>query len=227
MDKTNILFNLIQTPAADRNEHWQKQLLENIPQASFRCGDPQVITGPDGFPYFQLFLPEPNKSFNCYVIEKMKDDFLLSSGFGVVLNPTANSAEWVFSYGDILNYHLNKEFYTTTNHSFLNKAGEEVVKGGEEVMIGQPSEMLFPDVTRKLIGELLRNNGVKNPKMLLMMRKLEGGGVSQHLVFNLTPDKFPNEEVYKDMMKTITWYLPKHYTIVGTSEQTMKGFEAL
>lgn len=227
LEKTGILFTLLETPVAERDDSWQKSFLANIPQASFRCGEPQVITGPDGFLYFQLLLPEPNKSFNCFVIDQMMDDFLLDSGFGVVINPTANSADWVLSYGDILNYHLNKEFFTTDNHLFLNRSGKEVITEDEEVLIGQPSELLLPNSTRKLIRELLQNNGIKKPKMLLMMRRLKSGEVSQDLVFNLTQDKFDSESIYHDMMRTITWYLPKHYTIVGTSEKTLKGFDDL
>jgi hypothetical protein len=78
LTKTDILFNLVQTSQSERDEKWKQTFLDNIGQASFRCGDPQVITGPDGFPYFQLFLPEPHKEFQCFVIDRMKDDFLLT-----------------------------------------------------------------------------------------------------------------------------------------------------
>lgn len=226
LDKTNIIFNLVQTPVAERDSIWQNQFLENLPLASFRCGDPQVITGPDGFPYFQLLLPEENKSFQCYVIDNMKDDFLLDSGFGVVINPTATSADWVLSYGDILNYHLNKTFYS--ENKTTGATGKITITQKEEVLIGQPSETLFPAVTRKLIRELLQNLGIQNPKVLLMMRKQGSQEVSQDIVFNLIPEDFENEEMYEGVMQTISWYFPKHYSFIGTKEDTFSnGFEDL
>ena len=63
LNKTNEIFQLVNVPQEQRDENWNKSFLFNLSKASFRCGEPQVITGPDGFPYVQLFLPEPNKSF--------------------------------------------------------------------------------------------------------------------------------------------------------------------
>lgn len=229
LNKTAILYELVQIPHNERDEAWQQVFLENIGQASFRCGDPQIITGPDGFPYFPLFLPEPNKSFQCYVIEKMKDDFLLASGYGVVINPTSNSADWVLSCGDILNLHLNETFYTTTATPFSRETSDETIVGNEEVMIGQPSETILPKQTRHLIAEFLKMNGIKEPKVLLMMRHgQDGDGVSQDIVFNLTPKDFQDENTYRSVMQTISWYLPRHYSFVGMDEQSLgDGFMLL
>lgn len=224
LDKTNIIFHLVQIPRSERDENWTKTFLENVGMASFRCGEEQIITGPDGFPYFQLLLPEPGNSFQCFVIDKMKDDFLLNSGFGVVVNPTGNSADWVFSYGDILNYHLNKTFLTGNKTHFSKENEVETISANEEVLIGQPSEVLLPKNTRKLLHEFLKANGVKNPKILLLMRRLKNeAGVSQDLVFNITPTNFENENIYRSVMQTISWYLPRHYTIIGMEEKSMGG----
>ncbi len=222
LNKTGILYKLIQTQQSQRDEKWQKAFLDNIGAASFRSGDPKVITGPDGFPYFQLFLPEPNKSFQCYVIDRMKDDFLLTSGFGVVINPTPNSADWVFSYGDILNLHLNQTFYTKDETPFSKEINNETISENEEVMIAQPSETILPKQTRKLIAEFLKANGVNTPKVLLMMRhRKDGTGVSQDIVFNLTPENFKDEKTYRNVMQTISWYLPRHYSFVGMDENSL------
>lgn len=229
LDKTDILFKLVQTPQNERDEKWQQIFLDNIAQASFRCGDPQVITGPDGFPYFQLFLPEPNKQFQCFVIDRMKDDFLLTSGFGVVINPTQNSADWVLSYGDILNLDLNKIFYTTTETPFSKETTNTIIIADEKVMVGQPSETILPKQTRQFIAEFLKMNGVKSPKVLLMMKhNSNGNGVSQDIVFNLTPNNFKDENTYRSVMQTISWYLPRHYSFAGMDEKSLgNGFMPL
>jgi hypothetical protein len=229
LNKTDIIYQLVKTPVAERDETWTQIFLNNIEQASFCCGDPQVITGPDGFPYFQLFLPEPHKEFQCFVIDRMKDDFLLSSGFGIVINPTPNSADWVLSYGDILNLHLNKSFYTTGETPFSKKTSDEIIAENEKVMIGQPAETVLPKQTRQLLCELLKTNGVKLPKVLLMIRhNTHNNGVSQDIVFNLTPGNFKDESTYRIVMETISWYLPRHYSFVGMDEKSLgNGFMPL
>lgn len=229
LQKTEVIFQLVKVPHSERDANWQKTLLENLAQASFRCGDPQVIKGPDGFPYFQLFLPEPNQSFQCFVIEKMKDDFLLSSGFGVVLNPSSTQVDWVLSAGDILNFYLNKEFYTIEETPFSKATTNEVLSKHEQVLIGQPAESILPKVTRQLLSDLLKRNGLAEPKVLLMMRKsTDGSVVSQDLVFNITPQTFGNESLYKSCMRALSWHLPRHYSFVGKDEETLgDGFVIL
>ena len=224
LDKTNVLFELIKIPKAERDEKWQQSFLENISHASFRCGEPQVITGPDGFPYFQLFLPEPHKAFQCFVIDRMKDDFLLKRGYGVVINPTENSADWVLSSGDIVNYHLSGKFYTEIETPFSKETESETITQDEEVMIGQPSEELLPLQTRETIASFLKGNGIENPKIMLMMRKRkDGNGVSQDIVFNLTAADFPSQETCDNVMKAIRWYLPSHYSYVGMNDKDLQS----
>ncbi len=229
LNKTGEIVNLVKIPHKDRDQNWTHKFLSNLAEASFRCGDPQVVTGPDGLPYFQLFLPEPHRAFQCFVIDRMKDDFLLEEGFGIVINPTEQQPDWVLSYGDILNLHLNKTFYTSDEHSFSKATEEETIEENEEVIIGQPSETLLPQVTRKLLSAFLKMNGIESPKVLLMMRKMANGqGVLQDLVFNVTPYNFKNEEAYRTVMQTLSWYLPRHYSFMGMDEKTMEnGFMPL
>ena len=228
LQKTETIYRLVQVPHSERDIDWQKSLLENLAQASFRCGDPQVIKGPDGFPYFQLFLPEPGQSFQCFVIEKMKDDFLLQSGFGVLINPTSSQVDWVLSYGDVLNFHLNKQFYTIAETAFSKATDDEIIPENEQVMIGQPAETLLPLSTRQLLSNLLKANGVTEPKVLLLMRHTKKGDLSQDLVFNITPHSFPHEALYKSVMRSISWYLPRHYSFIGMDEKTIgDGFMLL
>lgn len=229
LEKTNIIYGLLQTPKAQRNEDWRETFLQHIIHASFRCAEPQVITGPDGFPYFQLFLPEPYQPFQCYVIDRMKDDFLLELGYGVVINPGTDSADWVLSYGDILNLKLNGGFFAKGDYPFASGAGPEIIQEEEQVMIGQPNETLVPHAARKLLANLLQANGIQNPKIMLMMRQQkDGSGAYQDLVFNLTAEQFDSQAHYKNVMQTIGWYLPRHYSYVGMEEKNFgSGFEPL
>ena len=220
LSKTAKIQELVQTPHSDRNENWSDEFLSNMASASFMCGNPQIITGPDGLPYFQLFLPEPNVSFQCYVIERMKDDFLLEKGYGVVINPTGGQPDWVLSYGDILNFHLNQTFYTEEETPFSKETTDEVITETENIMIGQPSELILPTITRNILKSFLELNGIEIPKVFMMIRNAnDKEAFSQDLVFNIVPDNFENEEIYRDVMETIEWYLPRHYSFVGLNEK--------
>lgn len=223
LEKTQLIFELIRLPREQRDEQWQQSFLQNIIQASFRCGEPQMINGPDGFPYFQLLMPRPNESFQCYVIERMKDDFLLENGYGVVINPDAGQPDWVLSYGDILNLHLNGSFYTTGPTLFSTAKEDETILKDERALVGQPSELILPAMTRAILREFLISNGIKSPKVLLMSRSsVNTNEQFQDLVFNITPADFESEEVFRSVMQHMGWFLPRHYSYVGLSEN---GFD--
>lgn len=222
LEKTHLIFNLIKVPVEERDEEWQHSFLENIVQASFRCGEPQVITGPDGFPYFQLLMPNPNESFQCYVIEQMKDDFLLELGYGVVINPQGGNPDWVLTYGDITNLDLNGSFYTSGPTPFSTFKEDETIDGDEKVMVGQPSDIILSDSNRAVLRAYLNYNGIMSPKIFLMFRTGKNGEVSQELVFNLTPADFEDEEVFRYVMQNLAWFLPRHYSFVGMDEESFK-----
>jgi len=224
LNKTNRLYTLVQAPRAKRDADWENDFLENVSAASFRSGNPQVQLGPDGLPYFQLFLPEPNKSFQCYVIDQMKDDFLLAAGYGVAINPTKAGADWVFSYGDILNLYLNKEFYTDTETSFIKAENGVKIDENEKIMVAQPAESLLPKQSQQIILNFLKESGIQTPKICLLMRHQKNGkGMVQDLVFNIDAQNFENEQHYQRVVQKLAWYLPKHYTFINTTDKRFTG----
>jgi hypothetical protein len=220
LEKTALIDELLKQPADKRDGNWDDQFLQYIKTASFRCGDPQVITGPDGMPYFQLLMPEPNQNFQCFVIDNMKDDFLMTSGIGVAINPSTTGVDWVLSYGDIVNYALSGEFYHKGTSIFSKETKNEVIEKDEEVMVGAPHENILPLASRKIIANFLKQNGIENPKVAILMRR-KGTEPTQDLVFNVTPQSFPDEETYRSVMATLAWFLPRHYTYIGMSEKTI------
>lgn len=219
--KTERIDALLAVPAAGRDENWLNEFLSDLAGASFSCGNPQVIAGKDGFPYFQLLMPKKGDEFQSFVIEKMMDDFLLERGFGVVINPGDENPEWVLTYGDLLNLHLNGAFFSAES-AFNSNMESEIITEQEEVIVGQPSEAILPDKVRKLLRDFFELNGIIEPKILLIMRK-NGDNISQDLAFNITPEQFETEEHYRNMMQTVTWYLPRHYSIIGLSDAAFDG----
>lgn len=222
LEKTGILAGLFEVPVEQRDGKWQSILFDTIAHASFRCGDPQIIAGPDGFPYFQLLMPVPNQPFTCYTADHVIKDFLMEHGFGLVINPDKGNPDWVFSYGDVLNYFLKDAFYSEAPVNA--QPGKEVLEKNLNVLAGQPSEAYLPSCARTVMRNALNRIGINDAKIFLMQRK---DSSSQELVFNITPERF-SEDVFNSAMQVITWHLPRHYSVCGMAEEGQKeSFELL
>ncbi|RYE27384.1 MAG: hypothetical protein EOP45_01445 [Sphingobacteriaceae bacterium] len=210
--KTQTILDLFLVPKSDRDEKWAAEFYENVKTATFACGNPQTITGPDGFPYFVLQTPEAYKPFDSFCLQNMKDDFLLEKGLGVVVNPGESSADWVFSYGDILNLHINKELYTRTDNSLIEN--EVTIRKDEQVLIAQPSETYLPQKAKQVLKLFLQSIGIKQPKILMMCRTIEKQ-VIQELAFNIFREDFQSTEELNLLLKKISWFLPMHYIVLS------------
>ena len=77
ISKTYIIAALFKVPRSERDNQWRQEFYEHVASASFACATPQTLTGPDGFTYFILRTPEPDKPFESFCIRNMKNDFLL------------------------------------------------------------------------------------------------------------------------------------------------------
>ncbi|MFD2968606.1 hypothetical protein [Sphingobacterium bambusae] len=219
---TAVIDQLLRVPREERNDEWVGNFLTHVGTASFVCGDPQVIQGPDNFPYFQLFIPEANKPFQCYVLDHMLDDFLLDNGLGVALEPKAGEVEWVLSYGDLLHYSVHRTFAIPSDHLFgRGGEGDETITADEQVLVGAPSELILPLKARGVIREFLKAQGIQEPKVCLMDRSTYGKG--QDLVFNLTPWQFETEAHYRAVMQALGWFLPRYYSYTGAEERTFQS----
>ncbi|MBL7862725.1 MAG: hypothetical protein JNJ65_16280 [Cyclobacteriaceae bacterium] len=207
--KTKIVVELLTVPPNQRNDDWDKQFYDNILQASFTCGNPQVVQGPDGLPYFMLQYPESKKPFNPFSLISIKDH-VLKNGFGVALSPDGQQVIWSIPHGAMVNLHLNGKLFTQADHTNLPE--REVLKEKTEVFYGQPSEEHLPATTREVLKDFLQTQGIAEPKMALMMRE-RPEGPSLELVFNIHAEEFESEQQFEALMKMVQWFLPRHYVI--------------
>ena len=222
-NKTLLLQQLFSVPEEQRNEAWLEQLYQAVVDASFKCEAPQVIQGPDGFPYVKLEIPAQGEEFQCYVLRHMKNDFLLERGFGVAIFAGKNQPEWVFSYGDILNFHLFNSF-THKNNIFGNKQHHGELPAEENFALSEPSKDILPAELRKVLGAFL-SNYYDNPKVSLILHKNDN---TYELAFNCTPDKFEDHEIFREVIQQISWFLPRYYSYCALDEQKhSEGFSSL
>ena len=222
INKTGIIATLFKFPKDQRDDDWYKAFYGNVANASFGSATPQVLTGPDGFPYFILNTPEENKSFESFCIKNMMDDFLLDNGWGVVFNPAADkSADWVFTQGDIVNFHLNNEFVSAIEPAaiehieFTKTVG--LLKKEEKVMIAQPSAEYLPYGTRHALKLFLQSKGIKKPKLMMLTTYAENT-VIRKLAFNIHPEDFPITSKLDYLMQQVGWFLPRQYMIIPLSK---------
>ncbi len=217
VSKTPLLVALFKTPREGRDDKWYQSFYQNIATASFACGTPQLLHGPDGFPYFVLQTPEEGQPFESFCIQNMKDDFLLEKGWGVVFNPTTNNTDWVFTHGDIVNFQLNHQFILPVNDAdvqdiaFTNNVG--ILQKAEQVMIAQPSAAYLPPYTRAALKSFLQFKGIKRPKVM-MLTSNGNGRITRKLAFNIHPEDYPVTSQLDHLMQQAGWFLPKHYLII-------------
>lgn len=227
LEKTINIQHLLETPFENRDSAWIDNFLENIDECNFQLSEPEVAIANDGYPYINVNTVDANANFKAFVI-KSELSTILRNGFGIVINAKKNQPDWMFSYGDLLNYQLNNEFYT--DDSVFSAHGKDfVVPQNEKILVGQPSEDILPQQTRQHLRDFLSFSGIKNSKVLLMARHYEDEATAcQDLVFNITPDQFSSNEEYNQTMNTLAWFLPKHYSIAGVDEMLIQsGFEKI
>ena len=211
IDKTAVIEALFEVPKASRDAAWREQFLENVETACFASTNPQVMTGPDGFPYFVLKTPEHNVRFESFCIRELKNKFLLEKGIGVSINPTENDADWVFTYGDIVNLHLNNEFYTSGDAVDIEYS--VTLQSNEEWLIAQPSEEYLPAATRRNLKRFLQSIGIEQPKIMLVVRPIHGQMVKE-LLINIFREDFDSDQQFQHRLNQISWLLPRHYIIL-------------
>src|SRR5690606_14072880 len=166
---TIIINQLMLVPFKERDEKWRDDFLMAISEANLKLGDPEIIMSNDGFPYIQLETVSTGESFQAYVIKKQLD-IIMGQGFGIVINAKkGGQPEWVFSYGDLVNLKLSGFFYSDAS-LFSDISENNKISSDEKILVGQPSEEIFPNYLRKQIREFLEFSGVKHPKLMLIAR---------------------------------------------------------
>lgn len=213
--KTVTIANLLQVPASKRNDFWHSEFNAAIVNASFASGTPQVVEGPDGFPYFKLQMPESKKPFNPFSLLSIREH-VLTNGYGVALSVDGNQIVWSIPHGAMVNLHLYGELFSTPDQTGL--AETEVLEKETTVLTGQPSEEYLPSTTRAVLKDFLNAQGISDPKVVLMMREKSEASTSE-LVFNIYAEDFETDEQFVALMHRLRWFLPQHYVVTALEKK--------
>ncbi|GLR20096.1 hypothetical protein [Portibacter lacus] len=206
---------LSKVPLAERNLTWDKNFMKHAGEAHLACRIPQIEKGDDGFPYFQLEIPNVGAPFQAYTISKLIEDHLLKDGLGASITAYGEKPEMRFSYGELLNYHYRKSFRSNLQN-WLPPSPTQF-QNEKEILGGNPTASILHPLTRKVILAYLVKNNYHFPKVSLLNIMTENGIMNQ-LVFNLVPSKFNSEKHFQAVLSSLKWYLPVHYTYTSMPE---------
>lgn len=224
LNKVGKILELFSVAADRRDAAWKSDFFANVVDASFACGDPQVISGPDGFPYFQLFCPEPYKSFDSFCICNLLE-YTTENGFGIVINPRENNVDWVFSCGDLLSYRLLNSF----NVGEIQQGHTQTtIQTATKVLVGAPAETILPKYTRHLLKNFMEQKlGLANAGVFLMDNPT--ASPSRSLVFSIFKEDLETEAQFAVAMNHLSWFLPRHLppTSISKSENLISQFYPL
>ena len=211
ISKINALFMI---PAASRDANWYESFQLTAPNASFKLDSPNLVVGPDNRQYLSLRSPEPNIGFEAYSIHNLAETALLN-GVGVVLNFIDGQADFVFRYGDLLDYAWNKRFFVFDSKKPV--LTEEVEALGQEFMVGSPSESYFPTAARKVIKKHLESK--ENLNNIGVLLRIKGGKTpTRELIFSIYPEDYSDKNQLKIILDRIAWFLPSDYILSSASK---------
>jgi len=216
-EKTRVLIELFKTSYDNRDKQWEKTYFANLPDASLAIGEPRIIEGPDGYPYFHLTTPVLGMDYQSTTVSRLKKDLLLHEGIGLAINPAKETPDWVFSYGDIVNYHINGAFYKQSD-KWLSR--ESILNNLEEsVELVNPSEDILPKESRNMLRKYFASFGLDQPEIGVLQDKSN----KMILVFVIEEKYFKNPEICTDFYNSLSWFLPRQYTY--TNHLTINSFK--
>ena len=199
---------LFKTPLNDRNEHWIKDFNTSIKQYNFSKNNIEFFEDTKGMNYLNL-------SLDSNANNKIWDfiNFCLENGVGISINGSKQESDWIFTFGELLDYQINGTFYSNEiSKPFTGQVIDRYLNG-EQATIGQPSTEYFPDSARLQIKNFLATFGLENIKIALIWWR-ENNRLT--LAFEIIPEMFKNStnDLLNSLLHYIKWYLPNHYDVI-------------
>ncbi|MBW7674044.1 hypothetical protein [Chryseobacterium chendengshani] len=213
--KTNDLNikDLFLTPLDQRNYSWIIEFNKAIKGHTFTKGNPENIEDEVGMHYLNLSLnsQDSSNSLEFYM------NTCLENGDGIAICGTKEKSDWIFSYGDLLNYSINGVFYSVEISEPYTGRVIDTYINDREARIGQPSEKFLPQSARKNIRDFLFTFNLVNVKIALIWW-IDSNRLT--LAFNIVPEQFTDyeEENLQSLLQFLSWYLPRQYQIIFVRE---------
>lgn len=219
LQQTQRLAALIAVPQEQRDEEWCASFLAAVPTASLASFDPQIVAGPDSFPYFQLAMPDAGAFTPFSVVDVL--EHVLQAGAGVVIHTSTRRDEnpaWVFTLGDMVSYSLFKDFQGDPE-VYSKEDPPPAADVDRSLLVAVPSETYLPANARAAMGRFMRGPfQVPEPKIGLV----SGASLRprESLMVNLRASDYGGDGNKLDAaMRYLTWFIPKTYSVMPLPEE--------
>jgi len=219
MANNDTLAELFRVPQEERRAGWTDSFFRALWRAPLVVPQARAFTGPDGFPYLHMCLPEKNKPYQSHSLagEAM---MLLDQGVGIALfdSPDKSFLQYVMQVGQIdclVRYDHWLGDPQDCEEGAARRAAAKVAPGLEaittekqqEVLIGSPSEALLPSYTARALEKHMREQWhMEEPRVALMVN--HGMAPSRNLVIGRKLSDFADPETAGEEARALRWYLP-------------------
>ena len=218
---TAELFSHLQVKDENRNQIWEEKFFKLFSESRLKiiAADPQQ--GPDGWPYLMTqFASEASDNLETQDSAQKILHWLSTRGIGLVLDPMrVPYPEFVFSYGMIWSFRQSGLFM-----KYNPRDESKVLKIDSYTQFGPPSADYFPEYARKVVRQFLLDQGVLNPKVLM----ISSDSADQFdLCFSLESMGTPPVAEHNGILEALAWFLPPHYSVALMSEKNLPPFTVL
>ncbi|MBX7230556.1 MAG: hypothetical protein K1X29_00590 [Bdellovibrionales bacterium] len=198
-----------------RTPQWEQDFLASFPDSMVTIENEIPQPGPDGWPYLMVksgaHATEPVYKILHWLSER---------GVGLVVNVHKPVPDYVFNYGMIWNWKETGQFITPSK---TVTTGAVHIESGKKIHFGEPNPSYLPPGVRKIMAEFLRDQGVRDPKILVLSHE-EG---LYDLCFSLESLGSPPSLEHKGIAEALGWFLPQHYSLMLISEKGLPHFYSL
>jgi hypothetical protein len=234
LTKTHDLADLLFVPRDQRDRDWVRRLYGVIGDAAMTTTSDQILQGPDGFSYFVLNMPAPNRDFQPLSLAQVLD-FCLENSLGVVIEPQAGPPEWVIPFGQLwskkelgrfdLNLEPHPEGETTTE--VRSPEVPSHLAGKQAVLVGQPNQYYFPAFARSAVRKFLLSQGYETPGVLLLSNPNQTP--LETIILSVFPEDFADQNDFSNFMRHLAWFFPPHYQLssISKASEVAKSFQPL
>lgn len=209
------LNSLAQIPDNQRDDRWEVQFLQALSQGNLKLISENPIQGPDGWPYLLAETGGDAKEPAQKILA-----WLATRGMGLVVNPTKEYPDYVFSYGMIWSFRETGFFYKEVQ---AGPTGKFEFDAKKIVHAGTPTTEYLPDYVKTILREFFRDQGVYSPKILMISQDK----VNYDLAVSLESLRNPPEAELAGIAEAIGWFLPPHYSLTLVSEEGLPPFSEL
>lgn len=175
--------------------------------------------GPDGLRYVRVQFPRQD-TYNATSIKVLIPSLIESISGYAIIGPDG-SPLYVFSHGDVLSLHLYNQIHVKWKPPWDELNNRQVYESGDELLVGTPSEEMFPLIVRKAVAKLLSLGFSKPETRVLLLSP------ARDLPSDLTFDIFEEEvgaEQFKWVCGAVKSFLPRHLR-VRTIFLTKRAFD--